>query len=250
MITGVDISYWQGDVNFSKMKSMCEFAILRGYFSTTKDTRFDSYHAGAGSVGLLRGVYQFVDYRQAGATQAGYLADLYNAKPTEIQPVCDLEAYSAFGSLTRDIGLRFLEPYVLHIKSATNRRTLLYINLSTALMLAPLPAWLLENCDLWIAHWTAASVPSIASFPTWKFWQYTDKGLGADYGVSSGNIDLDRFNGSLVDLHRFCGLTPPVVPPPADDSADLWEVVGRLTTENEALKARIEKLERWKNTPL
>lgn len=245
MIRGVDISYWQSNVNFDKMKTAgAEFAILRAYFSASKDQRFDEYYTGAGSAGILRGMYQFVDYRQSGETQAALVANLYNAKPTEIQPCCDLETYSAFGTYDRTKALAFLEPYVARIMASTMRKTLLYINLSTAQMLAPLPGWLVANCDLWIAHWTTASNPAIGPFSRWEMWQYTSKGTGTDYGVSSGNIDLDYYNGTLDDLRRWCGLnTTPEPPTPGDYEARIVAIEAQIAAHTTVLNSQGDKLQ-------
>jgi lysozyme len=213
---GCDISYWQGTVDFAKMATAAKFVILRGYFSASKDTRFDGYYDGAGSAGLLRGMYHFVDYRANPVTQATYLANLYKDHPTEIPPVCDLEIYSPFGGLTRDRAHYFLVRYLEAIINQTGRVPLLYTNLNLINIMSPLPTWL-TGYPLWIAYWSAtATTPSIGGFPDWFFWQWTDKGAGADYGVSSGNIDLDRFNGDYEALRRFCGLEVQPEPEPTD----------------------------------
>ena len=53
----------------------------------------------------------------------------------------------------------------------------------------------------------------------WTFWQ--DSSTGMVPGIS-GNVDLDQFNGTLDDLHKFVAppLSAPAVDPgPADDVA-------------------------------
>ena len=77
------------------------------------------------------------------------------------------------------------------------------------------------------------TAPIIGEWPAWTFWQYTDKGIGPTYGVSSGNIDLNRFNGSKADLYRFCGLDVPA------QEGDV-----------SILEQRIKSIEDWKNKPL
>jgi lysozyme len=52
---------------------------------------------------------------------------------------------------------------------------------------------------LWIAEYSDVSSPKLPSgWTTWTFWQHTQS--GSVKGVE-GRVDLDRFNGSLSDLH-------------------------------------------------
>ncbi len=45
--------------------------------------------------------------------------------------------------------------------------------------------------------------PSLPSdWKTWTFWQYQGDVIGKVKGIS-GEVDLNRFNGSLDDLHKF-----------------------------------------------
>lgn len=57
---GIDVSKWQGRFNFDKAKSEgVEFVILRGAYSTGKDTKFEEYYTACKTLGLPVGVYQY-----------------------------------------------------------------------------------------------------------------------------------------------------------------------------------------------
>lgn len=58
---GMDVSYFQGDINFAKVKSSgIEFAILREGYRQTTDTKFFSYAKGCKDNGIpVLGVYHF-----------------------------------------------------------------------------------------------------------------------------------------------------------------------------------------------
>lgn len=57
---GIDVSKWQGNFNFSKAKAEgVEFVILRGAYTTGKDTKFEQYYADCKALGLPVGVYQY-----------------------------------------------------------------------------------------------------------------------------------------------------------------------------------------------
>jgi lysozyme len=55
----------------------------------------------------------------------------------------------------------------------------------------------LEDYPLWIAHYDVQQPSVPASWTSWNFWQYTE--TGSVQGVN-GNVDRDKFNGSLGDL--------------------------------------------------
>jgi hypothetical protein len=73
--------------------------------------------------------------------------------------------------------------------------------------------------------------PVIGEFPTWKFWQYTNQGVGKNYGVDSAAIDLDFFNGTQVDLLKYANQSP--APP---------------TPEPMTIESRLTNLENWATT--
>lgn len=62
---GIDVSYYQGDINWQKVKTQIDFAIIRvgytgyGNLSINLDTRFDEYVKGATSAGIPIGVYYY-----------------------------------------------------------------------------------------------------------------------------------------------------------------------------------------------
>ena len=57
----IDISYWQGNLDFKKLKSAgINYIILRAGYRTTKDQRFDQYAKACQAVGIkIIGAYWF-----------------------------------------------------------------------------------------------------------------------------------------------------------------------------------------------
>ena len=61
MKRGIDISQWQGKVDFAKVKTQIDFAILREGYRKTVDPRFFEYVKGCMDNGILiHGVYHFL----------------------------------------------------------------------------------------------------------------------------------------------------------------------------------------------
>jgi GH25 family lysozyme M1 (1,4-beta-N-acetylmuramidase) len=90
-----------------------------------------------------------------------------------------------------------------------------------------------ENPRLWIwyaQYWYAWSVNKEPSLPPgmkpWDFWQITEKGKGTDWGVMSGDVDVNVYNGTPAQLYARLKIgapteepptqPPPVVIPPTD----------------------------------
>ena len=60
MKRGIDISYWQGKVDFSQVAKSAEFVILREGYRRTIDKRFLEYVQGCKENGIpIHGVYHF-----------------------------------------------------------------------------------------------------------------------------------------------------------------------------------------------
>lgn len=59
-LKGIDISYWQGNVDFSKVKNEVDFVIFREGYRTTIDSKFIEYVNGAKKNNIpIHGVYHF-----------------------------------------------------------------------------------------------------------------------------------------------------------------------------------------------
>lgn len=92
---GIDVSKWQGEFDFARAKSEgVEFVILRGAYSTGKDTKFESYYSKCKSLNLPVGVYHYsmaqtVD--QAKAEAEFLLKNVLKGKQFELPIYIDVE---------------------------------------------------------------------------------------------------------------------------------------------------------------
>lgn len=59
-VFGIDVSFWQGNFNFLQAaREGVKFAILRGAYNLSKDTKFEEYYSNARASGLNIGVYHY-----------------------------------------------------------------------------------------------------------------------------------------------------------------------------------------------
>lgn len=76
MMKGIDISKWQGSIDFSKVARNVEFVILREGYRKAVDERFLEYVAGCKKYGIpIRGVYHFLlcHISRRGKRRGGFL---------------------------------------------------------------------------------------------------------------------------------------------------------------------------------
>jgi GH25 family lysozyme M1 (1,4-beta-N-acetylmuramidase) len=66
---GIDVSSWNGSIDWSRVKDEIDFAILRIGFSTKLDSRFLEYAAGCEKYGIPYGVYHYSNALTAAAAQ-------------------------------------------------------------------------------------------------------------------------------------------------------------------------------------
>jgi lysozyme len=190
--SGVDVSRWQGEIDWQAVKdSGIAFASVRatiGDFFT--DDRFEENWQGAGDAGIFRCAYHVLRPDNDVAAQISHFETVVGGSGDLPQRTFDslqeMEArfgraplvYTADWFWTPHIGD---QPWVDHY-------------------------------DLWVAHyyWPQVTTPKIpAGWMTWRFWQHTNRGRVT--GIP-GNADLNFFGGTMDDLIAYAGGTPP--PPP------------------------------------
>jgi GH25 family lysozyme M1 (1,4-beta-N-acetylmuramidase) len=221
-VVGVDLSYWQGAVDFDKLAGMVDFALLRaGYGNDFIDPRLEEYRQGCIAHGIPFGLYWYAKPGKDFSKHALNFFSVWEDAPGAIYPVFDLEEN---GGLAKTA----LESWLYKMYSAFNGLSgnqypddMTYTSPGFANTNLPLTNWL-KRTVLWVAHWTTAGQPTIPNewaVPgfTWRFWQWSATGKGSDYGVSSRYVDLNRYNGTKAQFLAEFGITPPPPPPPEPD---------------------------------
>lgn len=196
-VYGIDVSYYQGTINWSQVKAAGkQFAIVRVSDGTGfMDPKFEANWKGAKAAGIAVGAYQFFRPNQDATAQADLLVNQLNKVGfggDDIPPVIDVEVTGGMSDAT--VAAR-VNTWLQRVKSRTGRLPILYTSPGFWSGLgnptpSPLPY-------LWDAHW-GVSCPLLP--PNWgrlRFWQYSATGRVS--GIS-GNVDLDLYNGSLAEL--------------------------------------------------
>ncbi|MEW1693277.1 GH25 family lysozyme [Streptomyces sp. NPDC091265] len=209
-LPGIDVSHYQGSINWASVKSAgIQFAYIKATESTTyKDPNFSANYLHAYNAKVIRGAYHFARPNlSTGASQANYFASnggAWSRDNLTLPGMLDLEGgcYGKTASAMQSWILDFYNTY----KARTGRDVVIYTS----------PSWwssctggwggMSARSPLFVAHWTSASSPSIpAGFPYWTFWQYSDSGSVS--GIS-GAVDRDRFSGDASRLLALANNTP------------------------------------------
>lgn len=216
-----DISFYQVTADFEQMKrNGARGVIIRAGQNTWPDTKFSQFWGGAKAAGLPRGTYWYYDSRTKPATQADLYYQQFSGDMPEMEIIADYEesyggAYGGWQNLKA-----FLER--LHARGVPYSKIVIYTGYyywrSNSPQSSPLELLYFEQFKLHLAWYTTnpggVSIPAPWTNDDLLFWQFTDKGPGAAYGVESGNIDLNYFGGTAAEFDaRYGGGTTPPVPP-------------------------------------
>ncbi len=188
-ITGVDVSKWQGVVDFAKIKAAGNryvfVKVTQG--ATGVDPDYARNVAGARAAGLSAGSYHFYSTDHDAASQFANLSAHLDLKPGDLPPVVDIEVFAqnSLPNLTAQ-----LKAFLGSIETKYGVKPILYSGLSFAAQ--NLSGF--GDYPLWLAEYNDAPAPRMPTGWThWTFWQFSQSGHVA--GVN-GAVDLDRFNGS------------------------------------------------------
>ena len=199
---GIDVSHWQGTINWSSVKSAgISFAYIKATEGTSyKDPEFSANYLHAYNAKVIRGAYHFAQpSSSSGSAQATYFAangGAWSADNLTLPGMLDLEG-GCYGMSTTSMRSWILSFYNTY-KAKTTRDVVIYTS----------PSWwntctgswtgMYSLSPLFVANWTTASDPTIPNgFPYATLWQYTDSGSVS--GVP-GAVDRDRFNGTSTRL--------------------------------------------------
>jgi lysozyme len=220
-VPGLDISYYEGDIDFVRVYASGQrWIIARTNDGTFVDSRFVDYYKKAKAAGLIVGAYMFyrvgTEHDNPGR-QVGIMLDLldkagYDPK-TDLPPTLDVEGATFATAVPRAPMIKEMRAVLAKLEAKAGRKPMIYTN----------SAW--ENnvgdssfgdYPLWAAQYNldgsaSTNCPKIAATGarTWTFWQHC-MGEGGDGqcqkdvpGVDETRPDQNVFNGTMAELTAF-----------------------------------------------
>jgi len=200
VVNGIDVSEYDDAVDWATAKgSGIDYAFVRVSDGLAyPDSKFAEYWPAARAAGVIRGAYQYFRPDVDPVQQANLLlSSMGTLMPGDLPPVLDLEVADGLSTAAVTTAV---QTWISTVTAAIGRAPIVY---------AGLYSWptLTGGADvttspLWIAQYTSAACPDIPDpWTQWLFWQHSDTGVVN--GVTSSQLDLDVFNGTLDDLKAF-----------------------------------------------
>jgi len=202
MLHGVDLSHWQGAVDFSKLTSAgIKFCFLKFTEGTSHtDERGLEYLRAARAQGIPAGAYHYFLPKYDPIEQAKHFLHTMAANEAQagelmLPPVIDVEVKASSAVLKKTI-LAFLE----HVEQARGVTPILYT--SPGFWRSYVGKWdEIVHFPLWVAHYGTTYPSQFYPWANWLFWQFTSAGRVP--GVA-GSVDLNIFPGDWLDLLKLC----------------------------------------------
>lgn len=204
-ITGIDVSSWQGTVDWATVAKTAKFAYVKATEGTTYlSSTFAAQYSGAKAAGLYTGAYAFARPDTPALAQADYFIDQANvARDGKTLPLMlDLEwpyqlsgtyvaPYPCYGLSTTAM-VAWIRVFVDEVKRRTGSPTLIY---TAASWWNQCTGGTTTFADQLLSVASYSSTPPTVlptSWSSWTMWQY------AASGALPG--DQDVFNGTLTQL--------------------------------------------------
>jgi GH25 family lysozyme M1 (1,4-beta-N-acetylmuramidase) len=225
-VPGVDVSRWQGDINWAAVKSAgVEFAFCKATEGVDfVDVKFLQNMNNASAAGVYIGPYHFAridsnaNYLQDAVSEAHDFVDaiepFYQTPGKFLRPVIDVENYANKGTLdaTRAYLSQWLRDFAEVVEDRLGLTPIIY---TTGWYTNNLIEPDLAQYPLWLASWstTPPNLPDPAltgPWSDWTLWQFSDS--GSVPGIA-GAVDLDVYRGTREQFYR--GFVVGAVPEPA-----------------------------------
>lgn len=181
---GIDISTWQGGINYSDIKSKVKYAILRAGFSKTKDNQFDNHYNNLQGLNLGAYWYSYATTEDEARLEARTFLKVIEDRKFTLPLYLDIEDPSQRGlgrntlnSIVRAFG-EIIENAGYYFGVYTNLDW--YRNVISG-------SELNKKYDWWIACWSN-SAPGGADYGVW---QYTNNLSIGGYRVDCNYILKD-----------------------------------------------------------
>jgi len=197
---GVDVSHYQGTINWTAVRNAGKrFGMVKASEGTTyQDPSFRTNWQNMGYNRVVRGAYHFGHPSLDPYAQVNNFVSVAHPKTGDLQLTLDLEVTD--GKSPHQV-MQWTRQFIGRIHAITGRPGIIYTgyyfwrdNVGNS------PVNL--NCPLWLAAYVSDPNPYVPpAWSTWSFWQYSDTGRVP--GIN-GNVDLDRWNGSLQNLRNLC----------------------------------------------
>ena len=190
---GIDVSEWQGNIDFRKVKKAgIEIVYIRaGQGFSYKDSKFERNYEEAKKNGLKIGVYHYMTARttKEAKDQAKFFISLICEKEIDCKLAMDFES---FGNLSNREINEIALAYIKEVERLSKKEVIVYSNTYNAKYVFSKE---LAKYPLWVAQYGLSEPQDNGKWSSWEGFQYSSSGR-VD-GIN-GNVDLDRYTKDIL----------------------------------------------------
>lgn len=222
---GIDVSSWQGNIDFSAVKSS---GIDVVYIKSSEgfryvDPYFEQNYANAKANGLKVGFYHYVTARsvEQARSQAIFFARTVSNKTADCKLAMDFESFGTLSTYEiNQISTTFLQT----LEEITHEQPIIYSNVYSARNIFSAS---LSSYPLWVANYGVTEPGNPGKWDTWAGWQYTSTGM---VNGILGYVDRNQFTDSL-----FLSSTIPIPEPSVPDNPNTDNTIVYTVKPNDTL---------------
>jgi lysozyme len=200
-VQGVDVSSWQGDIDWQKAKGAgTAFAYIKATEGGDHlDAKFLENWYAAKRAGVARGAYHFLYWCRPANEQALWFMLNVPVDPDALPPVLDVEWNSHSATcpkrVSRQVALDTIKTMLDAMEAYTGKRPIIYTD---PLFHRDVLEGELAGYQFWLRS-VAAEPEQRYGNRSWVFWQFTTTGRVP--GIE-GKVDRNVFNGEGADWTR------------------------------------------------
>ena len=186
-VIGIDISKYQGTVDFDKLKAAgISYIFIRATEGITyRDPYFKSNFNAAQAAGLIVGAYHFYETNDDPTLQLENFTNVATLKPGNLPPVVDIEKLHNQDDSSLAEGI---QDFLDGLESQYGVKPIIYSgrNFSNKYLAG------FGDYPLWLAEYDVSSPTVPEGWSDWTFWQWSQ--TSTIEGIN-GQADADRYNG-------------------------------------------------------
>ena len=204
MLKGIDISYHNGEIDFSKVKSQVDFIIMRsGYGKKTtdsKEVKYDIYYEEAKKNNIPIGTYwySYANTPEEALVEAQTFLNKVKGKKFEYPVFYDVEEKSILNQ-GKEIVSKIIKTFLEEVEK---NGYLVGLYSSASYLENLVDDEIKDKYIIWVAQW-GKNIDKPRYNGKWDIWQYSSK--GHIDGVQSQNVDLDFSNKNFEEIVKEQG---------------------------------------------
>ena len=201
MLKGIDISYHNGEIDFSKVKSQVDFIIMRsGYGKKTtdsKEVKFDIYYEEAKKNNIPIGTYwySYANTPEEALVEAQTFLNKVKGKKFEYPVFYDVEEKSILNQ-GKEIVSKIIKTFLEEVEK---NGYLVGLYSSASYLENLVDDEIKDKYIIWVAQW-GKNIDKPRYNGKWDIWQYSSK--GHIDGVQSQNVDLYFSNKNFEEIFK------------------------------------------------